>query len=65
MRLLNHLFGSLKPFLIAMSGKHPSTIFIDQDATMVGEIAMVSSTKQSMIMSISKFKTTPKISGLV
>jgi zinc finger SWIM domain-containing protein 3 len=28
-------------FLIAMSGKHPSTIFTDQDATMAGAIAYV------------------------
>ena len=52
-------------FLTAMSGKHPSTIFINQDTAMAGAIAMVNSTKQSMIMSIFKFKSTPKKSGPV
>jgi len=52
-------------FLTAMSGKHPSTIFINQDTAMAGAIAMVNSTKQSMIMSIFKFKTKPKKSGPV
>ena len=50
-----------KTFLTAISGKHPSTIFINQDTAMAGAIAMVNSTKQSMIMSLSKFKTAKAI----